>query len=140
MLSTIDEVNSSRRASCMWKISCVAFICKVDYKSAKSKYFKGLGNSYKTGYLCRDMAKALQRAGMSYKSKYVKHKSKFKENSIVFIKRSKRYLEGHYLAKSKNDWMDPWINFKANKPVLSNAKAGFRKRLPDRAIYVISAI
>jgi hypothetical protein len=46
------------------------------------------------------------------------------------------YPEGHYLVRKGNIWMDSWINFKNNKKVFQ-AKSGFRKKLPGRAIYLV---
>ena len=97
-------------------IACVAFVEKVSYKTAKTRYFNRLGDAHKTGYLCKDMVKALKRTGKTYDYRHIKGKPKIKDGSIVFIKRSKRYPEGHYLAKTKKGWMDPWINFNIKKP------------------------
>lgn len=114
-------------------IACVAFILGINYKQSK-KYFKGLGSPVKSGYWCKDVVKALSRAGLSYDYKYIKRKIDFKEDTIVFIKRTKRYPIGHYLVKAKSGWMDPWINLHSS---IKNAKSGFRKRLPSRGIYVV---
>ena len=118
-------------------IACVAFINGITYKTAKIKWFKSK-NAKTLGYFCRDIVRAFTLANKQYTYKYIKRKLKFKENSIVFIERSKRYPTGHYLAKAKEGWMDPWINFDVRKPNVKKAKAGFRKRLSGRPIYVIS--
>lgn len=120
-------------------IACVAFINGVTYKTAKIKWFKSK-DAKTIGYFCRDVVRAFKLVNKNYGYKYVKRKLKFKENSIVFIKRSKRYPAGHYLAKTKEGWMDPWINFNTHKPDIKKAKAGFRKRLPGKPIYVIFPI
>ncbi|MBI5391734.1 hypothetical protein HZB00_01905 [Candidatus Woesearchaeota archaeon] len=62
---------------------------------------------------------------------------RFTENTIVFIRRSKDYPAGHYLAKTKTGWMDPWINFDLSSLNLNYAQSGFRKRLPEKAIYAV---
>lgn len=121
-------------------IACTAFICKVNYKTAKKKYFIGLGDANKTGYSCRDIVKALNRSGKNFGYKYIKKRKKFKKNTIVFIKRSKKYPAGHFLAWSGKFWMDPWINFDISNPNLKKAKSGFRKKLPGKAIYEIFPI
>lgn len=118
-------------------IACVAYVCNTSYKTAKRKFFKGLGDSNNTGYLCKDMVKALSMAGKKYHYRYIKRKQKFKENTIVFLRRSKRYPVGHYIVKTKNGWMDPWINFKVDNPNINEANSGFRRRLPEKAIYAI---
>ncbi len=118
-------------------IACVAFICGVSYKAAKHNYFEGKKAGTR-GYLCKDLVYALSITKKKYKYSYIKRRTSFKENTIVFIKRSKRYPIGHYLVRVKNSWMDPWLNFDATKPEIKKAKSGFRKKLPDRAIYKIS--
>ncbi len=75
-------------------IACVAFILGVSYEKTKN-YFKGLGSPMKTGYWCKDVVKALSRAGLNYDYKYTKRKMDFKGGTIVFIKRSRKYPVGH---------------------------------------------
>ncbi len=118
-------------------ITCVAFVCKVSYGYAKKNYFNKPHNATTLGYLCKDIVKALSKAKRDYYYKYVKREIRFKENTIVFIKRSEKYPAGHYLVRTKNGWMDPWINFNKLKPDIKKAKSGFRKRLPGRAVYAI---
>ena len=117
-------------------IACVAFICNTKYENAK-KYFSNLGDANKTGFYCKHIVSALEKAGKQYNYKYLKQKIQFKDDSIVFIKRSKRFPFGHFLVRWNEGWMDPWINFKKNSADLQNARSGFRKRLPGKAIYLI---
>lgn len=121
-------------------IACVAFITNANYKKAKSVYFKNSSNARTFGYLCKDLVKALATAKKEYGYKYIKKQTKFKNKSIVFIKRSKRYPSGHYLVKTEGGWMDPWINFNLKNPDILKAHAGIRKRLPGRPIYLISQV
>src|SRR3989344_8579991 len=114
-------------------IACVAFVWKVSYDYAKKNYFGKPHQANILGYLCKDIVKALSKDKKNYSYKYVKKRIKFKENTIVFIKRSKEYPAGHYLVYTKKGWMDPWINFDKLKPDIKKAKSGFRKRLPGRA-------
>ncbi len=118
-------------------IACVAFICKTNYSTAKKKYFKGLGDANKNGFYCKDIVEALKKAGKKYDYKYVKNRKRFKKNTIVFIKRSKKYPVGHFLVFSGKVWMDPWINLNILKSDVKKSKSGFRKRLPGRGIYEI---
>jgi hypothetical protein len=118
-------------------IACVAWITGRSYKQAKSLYFKDMGSASSRGYFCRDLVAALAMAKKRYSYRYVKGRIRFNENSIVFIKRSKRYPAGHYLVKTERGWMDPWINFSRRNPEVEIAAAGFRKRLPGRAIYAV---
>lgn len=117
-------------------IACVAYICKTSYKTAKKKYFKNDNRAITSGYFCRDLVKALSKAGKSYQFARVKKKSTFKNGAIVFIQRSKQYSMGHYLVKTNHGWMNPWINFPNIKP----ARSGFSKKLPGKPSYVVFPI
>ena len=83
----------------------------------------------------------MARAKKLYAYKYnKKENNSFKENTIVFIKRSKKYPSGHFLVKTRHGWMDPWINFNTKDSKIDDvkkAKSGFRKNIPDRIIYVV---
>ncbi len=118
-------------------IACVAFVSKLSYNYAKKNYFSKPHQASTLGYLCKDLVKALSKAGKDYQYNYLKSRVMYKENSIIFIKRSKKYPVGHYLVKTKNGWMDSWINFNKLNKNLSEAKSGFKKRLPGKAIYII---
>ncbi len=118
-------------------IACVAFVCGITYRFAK-RHFRGLGDTDSRGYMCRDMVIALGRAGKSYASRHLKRRMRYPEGTLVFIRRSKRYPAGHYLAKSKRGWMDPWLNFDSSTADIRHARSGFRKRLPGKAIYAIA--
>ena len=77
--------------------------------------------------------------GLEYVHKKVTSKTrKYLENegSIVFIAPSKKYPRGHYLARTKKGWMNPWVNF----PRIMPAKAGFNRKLPGKAQWVIFRI
>ncbi len=101
-------------------------------------YFdKGNENAKFRGFLCSEIVKALGKAGYKFHFKYTGRMKKynFPNNTIVHIKKSKKYPVGHYLCLTQKGWMDSWINF----PRL-NARAGFRKRLPGKPIYAIVPI
>lgn len=116
-------------------VACVAFILSVDYKNALKLFIDGKRKAKFEGFLCKDLVVALRIAGLSYKFKYIKAKIRkkiYKINTIVYLRKSKKYPLGHYLVRFENNWMDPWINFPNE-----NKKAGFRKRLPEKPIYAI---
>lgn len=121
-------------------IACVAWITGKTYKQAKDLYFEDAKRAGTLGYFCRDLVSALAMAKKQYSYRYLGKKARFNEGSIVFIKRSKRYPAGHYLVKTAEGWMDPWINFDYRKPYLTAALAGFRKRLPGKPIYLVDKI
>ncbi|MFH0884346.1 MAG: hypothetical protein V1861_01395 [Candidatus Micrarchaeota archaeon] len=115
-------------------IACVAFICAVSYKSAKHLF--DMHNDTKPGCYCPDIVNALQNAGRAYRWRRIGgRRIRYIDRSIIFIKRSRSFPAGHFLARWKGVWMDPWINLDASNPGVGNARAGFRKRLPGMASY-----
>ena len=116
-------------------VACVAFILNIEYFKAKGLFKKGKYKARNSGFYCREIVDVLKRTRPNCTYKYIKPKIKnkiYQDSAIVFIKKSKNYPFGHYLVRDKNGWMDPWINFPDE-----NIRAGFRKRLPGKAIYVI---
>ncbi|MBI5060761.1 MAG: hypothetical protein HZB67_00425 [Candidatus Aenigmarchaeota archaeon] len=120
-------------------IACVAYTLGVEYERALKLFKEGRRKAMTKGFVCREIVKALERGGKQYEYRYMNRRMKnkiYEKGTIVFIKRSKKYTFGHYLCRAEKSWMDPWINFQKNKDVIK-AKAGFRKRLPGKASYVI---
>lgn len=117
-------------------VACVASVLNSTYK----KTLRENRNKAKTeGFLCKDLINILKQGNKEYSYHYINSKVKrkiYKDKTIVFIKRSEKYPSGHYLCRINNKWMDPWINFNESQDV-SNAKAGFRKRLPGKPIYAL---
>ncbi len=119
-----------------YAVACVAFVLNIEYLKAR-KLFKNGEKRAKSipNFYYREIVEILKNAGLDYQHKYVKTKIRRKTytgNTIVFIKRSKKYHYGHYLVRFENKWMDPWINFPDR-----NIKVGFRKRLPGKPIYIV---
>ncbi|MBU2634445.1 MAG: hypothetical protein KJ674_04320 [Nanoarchaeota archaeon] len=115
-------------------IACVAFVTKKSY-SLILKLTNESKASIK-GYYCRELVSFLKRFGLKYE--YKKFKEDLRkyldiEGTIVFIKRSQKFPEGHYLARSKNGWMNPWINY----PKINPAKAGITKKLPEKVQWIL---
>ncbi|KKS13795.1 MAG: hypothetical protein UU67_C0016G0008 [Candidatus Daviesbacteria bacterium GW2011_GWB1_41_5] len=116
-------------------VACLAFVLCTDYETVLDMFEKGKYKAENIGFFCKELTSLLNSRNLKYEWKYVKpriRKRIYSPNVIVFIKRSKKYPVGHYLARCEDKWMDPWINF----PSL-NIKAGFRKRLSGTAIYAI---
>ena len=116
-------------------IACLAFILQTDYKTVLNSIKGGAYKAENIGFFCRNLTMILNSKGHKYKWKYLKpriRKRIYSTNVIVFIKRSKKYPAGHYLVRHEDKWMDSWINF-PNLPI----KAGFRRRLSEKAIYAI---
>lgn len=114
-------------------VACTAFVLSISYKEALGLFPNGKRKAKTVGFLCEDIVYTLRKHNPKYQYKYIKIKKEiYKPGTIVFLRRSKKYLAGHYIARSNHKWMDPWINFPD-----TNIKAGFRKRLPGKPIYVI---
>lgn len=116
-------------------VACLAFILDIKYQGVVKAINEGRYKAGNKGFLCKELVDFLNNKGLDYHWKYVNIKIRnivCSQGTVVFIKRSKRYPVGHYLARYKDKWMDPWVNF-PNK----NIKAGFRKRLPGKPIYAI---
>lgn len=120
-------------------VACVAQVLGISYLSALKLFQNGEFYAMLRGFYCRDLVGALNRAGR--KSKFIfinKRQRKFiyQNGTIVFLARSRHHPQGHYLARVEDRWMDPWITW----PDITHGKAGFRRRLPGRAIYAIIPI
>jgi hypothetical protein len=121
--------------------ACFAFVTGLTY--TETIHFMGAEQSAKTIFMVGDFCAKLNQFGLKYRHKHIKDKNSpfFKgllqqEGSIVIIARSKLHPTGHYLARHKGYWMDPWINLATQKDI-TKARSGYRKRLPSRPMYVI---
>lgn len=118
-------------------VACVAFILKTSYDDAK-RAFKHPEYAWQRGYYCREICEALRSRGKEYTcSRYSPEKRRllYRPYIIVFIAKSKKHPFGHFLVRTKNGWMNPWINI----PSMVPAKSGFQKRLPGRIQWVLYA-
>lgn len=116
-------------------VACVAQASGKTYQAALD--LLGPRPVQTRGYVCKDLIAALNIFGYYYTYKYLKPRLRrriYADGVIVFIKRSKSYPAGHYLIRSGDLWMDPWINFKKN-PNIKKAISGYRIRLPGQPIY-----
>jgi len=116
-------------------IAYLAFITNKTYEEVACSF--GQEKAKTKGFYCREIVDYLKKLGCQAEFHYLKPKLRkkiYQDKTIVFIKRGKKYPFGHYLARYRDCWMDPWINFQNDKN-LKNAKAGFRKKLPGTPIY-----
>lgn len=116
-------------------VACVAYLLNIPYREALRLFSDGKRKAETVGFICKEIIFALKSKGLNYKYKYLKEKYRqkiYKLNSIVFLRRSKKYPAGHYLCRASDKWMDPWVNFPDSK-----IEAGFRKKLPEKPIYFI---
>lgn len=116
-------------------VACVSFRLNISYKNSLFLFEHGKKKAKNIGFLCKEVVRALGKGELNYKYNYIKDKIRKKicqPGTIVFLRRSKKYPAGHYLCRVNNKWMDPWINFPDTK-----IEAGFRKKLPEKPIYLI---
>lgn len=119
-------------------VACVAAVLGVSYNKALG-LFKNPTHAWTKGYYCRDLIYALAKGKKKYGYKYLKSARDpvLKQvGIIVFIRYSRAYPRGHYLVKTRNGWMNPWLNC----PEIAPAKSGIVKKLPARATYAIFEI
>lgn len=118
-------------------LACIAFLIGKEYQQIANLERKKKAQT--KGFTCKDLVKILSVFDLEYEYRYLKPRLKnkiYQDGVIVFIKRSKKYLSGHYLVRLNNLWMDPWINFNS-QAIIKHAESGFRKRLPGKPIYAL---
>jgi len=120
--------------------ACLASLLGISYKKVLCLVDDGKNKAKHRGLYCRDIVNTLRANGFTdVYFQYLKPKRKrgiYRDGTIIFIKKSKRYPAGHYLLRTNDKWMDPWLNF-VNDSDVALAKAGYRKRLPGVPIYAI---
>jgi hypothetical protein len=117
-------------------IACIAFVLKQSYDNTIGLLQVDPAIAKAKGLYCRDIVRIFLKAGYASEFHYLTQKWKrqiYQDGTIVFIGRSRFFPIGHYLCRWKGRWMDPWINY----PSMSPVKAGWRKRLPGKAMYGI---
>lgn len=118
-------------------VACVASLLGLSYKKTLRLFDKNKAST--KGYYLKDIVLVLKKKRVKYRGAKITDKTKKyinKAGSIVFIKRSKKYPAGHYLLKTKNGWMNPWLNY----PKINPARAGFMKKLPGKAQWILYKI
>lgn len=117
-------------------VACVAFVLGMSYQEALSLFKDGKTRvKSKANFYCPEIVEILNSKGKVYKWKKliaISEKEIYSDYSIVFIRRSKNYPYGHFLARYEGKWMDPWVNLPN-----SNISSGFREVLPREPTYVI---
>lgn len=129
-VTQIDEYGCS--------VACVAFLLNKNYEETL-KLFSNSEKAKDEGFICKEIVSVLKSNGINAEYKYLKPYPQEKiisDNTIVFVKRTRKYPFGHFLIRYNSEWMDPWVNFPENKDI-KKAKSGFRNDLPDKAIYGI---
>ncbi len=117
-------------------VACAASLSGLSYKQMVRLFEDGNKKDKTTGFYNKDFVNALAKVNIQTKGCSAKKwgKKRIKPGTIVFVTRSKKFPDGHFLLKTTKGWMNPWINLsQSGKPV-----AGFQKRLPGKAEWVIT--
>src|SRR3989338_8860946 len=115
-------------------LACVAAAAGVTYDRVLDVVHGDYAGT--RGYYCKDLIDALRILGREYTYGKVPQKNKHYlriNGVIVFVALSKKNPAGHYLLRTKNGWMNPWIN----SPEIAPAKAGFQKKLPGTPQWIL---
>lgn len=119
-------------------LACVAFVAGKSYKKILS-LDQNSKRAWTRGYYCTELVELLSRVGLNYTWQELKRPTRLLEipnGSIVFIKRSEKWPDGHFLVKvAKNKYMNPWIN----APSIKIVRGGFQKEI-DVITHVITPI
>jgi ABC-type bacteriocin/lantibiotic exporter with double-glycine peptidase domain len=119
-------------------IACVAFVVGKSYKKIFS-HDEESRRAWTRGYYCSELVDILKIFGRQYSWRALTRRTKKSEipiGSIVFMRRSRQWPEGHYLVKvGENKYMNPWIN----APSIKNVRAGFQTSI-DVITHVITPI
>lgn len=119
-------------------LACVAYITGEPYEVIVDG--EPQAKLEEAGFLCPELVEKLAKHGQSYGWRKLEESERdgdFEVGDIVFVERSSTLPGGHFLAKSTEGWMDPWINFDLARPFAAEAEAGFRATLPGRAEWLI---
>ncbi|HUP26209.1 MAG TPA: hypothetical protein VM124_01015 [Candidatus Limnocylindrales bacterium] len=122
-------------------VACVSYLTGVAYDEI-AKALSPIKLNF-SGFLGVELIDILKKHGLNYAGKQLKGdeaEGEFKIGDIVFIEKSASYWAGHFLVKSDKGWMDPWINLNSAKPWVTDAKSGFREKLPGKPGYLIYKI
>lgn len=119
-------------------VASMANVLEISYDDTLKLIDNGKFRAKTQGFYCKEIVGALNSAGLNYRYKHIKPRLRrkiYRDGVIVFIERSKRFPAGHFLTRKNGIWYDSWINFPDD-----NKRAGVRKRLPGRPIYMIFPI
>lgn len=132
----MDSVTQKHPMSC--GLACVAFLTHTPY----DEVIKGEppAKLNQVGFYCPELTAKLKQLGHQYTWKKLpesERDNEFNVGDIVFIDPSDSHRHGHFLVKSSQGWMDPWINLDYPSLNLAKAQSGFRDKLPGRASYLV---
>lgn len=115
-------------------VACVASKFDISYKKALN-LFDNKQNSVDAGYMMNDLANAmLKKRKSTFKIIKAKNNMRTTIGDIVFISWPEPH--GHYLLKTKQGWMNSWINH----PNITPAKAGYQKKIKGKILWILREI
>lgn len=119
--------------------ACAAFASGTTYAVALNA-FTTPEHAWTRGFWCEEIVEALGRLGHSYSfSRFDKPKFEAKltiPGTIIFVESCEAYPGGHFFARDKQGWMNPWTTFPRMNPV----EAGVQLSLPGPISYIIYKI
>jgi Imm-5 like putative immunity protein len=119
-------------------VACVAYVLGMPYPQALALFTRD--EDVTPGYHCPDIVDALAKGGLEYEW-YEFHsymsEADLPDNSIVFVRRCPTWTGGHWLVKTEDGWMNPWINLPST---IQAATSGFITCLPDVITHVVVPI
>lgn len=118
-------------------VAATASFLGLSYNSTLKFFDNGQVRHSVYGFFAYDIVKVLKKRNIIAKSYNIKNKGiKFKIGDIVFSRDELNDPFGHYLLMTPKGWMDSWRNF----PSINPAKAGYRKKLPGKALWVVRRV
>ena len=117
-------------------VACVAFRAGLTYREAHA-HFAQQRHAWTRGYYCSEIIDALSKMGLHYIYSHFnknEHRQLLRQpGTIIFIRPSSKFPNGHFLIKAVQGWMNPWANF----PLMLNLKAEFEDKIPGGIDYII---
>jgi len=81
-------------------IAVTAQVANISCNKALRLFYNGTFRAELRGFYCREIVRALRKVNLDYDFFYLTNKTKRKvytNNAIVYIKKSRRYPQGHYI-------------------------------------------
>ncbi len=117
-------------------VASTAFVLGVPYQEALTLFEDGQRRVRdEPNFYCPEIVEILKERGLDYSWAELNDNNRElvqKDLAIVFCEQSPTLPFGHFIAKHKDKWMDPWINLPNPQRM-----AGFRDDLPGKPTYVV---
>ena len=120
-------------------VACIAYILGITYKKALT-LFETPSKAQNKGYTVKELANVLNKVSNTiYKTKYVGRSENLTilSETIIYCKKCPEFQFGHYLVKTSDGYMDPFINLKDASGDVTLAKSGFRKSIAEKVVLIV---